>query len=219
MSRKPQGSDQLQRPRTGFFLVPDALLDQGLATHELAVLVAIWRHADRQLTAFPSHGLLARETGMSARRVRTAIVQLVKKHLLRLDSGKAAGRSNLYTLVVPPRTHRQKGRDRHGVPTSSARDADPLGTLFLPGRHVVPTEGYSVKVTQLRNTQGRDAQYQPPHFSFSNKLEKLRTAIKQMHTEGVDLSEERTFAELVRSAKKYGLGERDVRTIVQEISR
>lgn len=148
------------RPRTGRFIAPDAIFDLGLDAYHVAVLLCLWRHADRSHVAFPSYSRIAFECGTSSRKVVNVIAYLIAKGLLRKESGKARGCSNTYTLIVPPLVHRQGGRrqGRHYVPTEgvhnmlnpSVPSAEILGGTGQPPMQRVPTEGSSVKDAQGR---------------------------------------------------------------------
>lgn len=167
--RIPTQADQFERPRTGYFLAPDAIFDRQhalppekrLPCQELAVWLALWRHADRALTSFPSHATLATEAGQSVRRVRISLGRLIGEGHVQLRSGKRSGRSNVYTLVVPAQVHRRPaGQGRHVVPTPSARGADQAGTPRRPPSARGADEGISVK-----DAQGREGQ----HFLLSDE--------------------------------------------------
>lgn len=157
----PKAGDQLVRPRTGYFLAPDAIFDlqhhlpseKRLSTHEISVWAALWRHADRELTSFPSHDTLATETGQGVRRVQMALARLIKDGHVRVKSGKAAGRSNVYILVIPPQVHsRRRDRGLHDMRTpSSARGAEQVGTTHRPSSAPRADEGSTV----VRNAHGR----------------------------------------------------------------
>ena len=76
------------RTSGGFCMVPWAVVDARLSPHELAVYVALVRHANWRGQAWPSVETIAGVSGMGARRAREAINELVRIGFIRREYRK-----------------------------------------------------------------------------------------------------------------------------------
>jgi DNA-binding MarR family transcriptional regulator len=81
--------------REGFSAIPRHLFGT-LTIYELGILAAI--HS-RYPNAYPSHELLAHDAGTSVSTVQRTLKTLEKKNLVRVESGRHDGRSNVYILT------------------------------------------------------------------------------------------------------------------------
>jgi len=108
----------------GFCMVPWAVVDARLSPHELAVYIAIVRHANESGQAWPSMDTIARVACMGTRKAREAVGELVKLGLISREFRKTASGDNDSTLYHVPR-----GTAYSAVPTAYS----------APGvRHMVP---------------------------------------------------------------------------------
>jgi Fe2+ or Zn2+ uptake regulation protein len=86
-----------------FHWVNNAILDeygQRLGPYGLAVYQALCRHANnKSQECWPSKALLARETGMSFRSVRNALLRLEELGLIVIIPGGGEGNTNTYILT------------------------------------------------------------------------------------------------------------------------
>lgn len=94
---------QVHRKRPPFAQIPHALLrDPTVSDKALRLWVVLDTYADRdERDCFPSVARLCEDLGCSRATINRAQGELVDRGLLFVESGKDAGRSNVYTLVDP----------------------------------------------------------------------------------------------------------------------
>jgi biotin operon repressor len=151
-----------------FFQVENAVIDHygaALGPYGLAVYFAIVRHTNQKSgTAFPGMDTIAAETGMSRKRVWTAVKQLKTLGLLKVQARKrddGGQTSNEYTLVnvtplVPPHKPVQETTTAIEAPPCVHGTHPPVSEVHSPcvrGTH----EQDESNQTNLDNTNTKDS--------------------------------------------------------------
>jgi len=121
----------------------------------LAIYHAMCRHANEQGECFPSHGLLARETGMSVTTAKKYIKLLRKLELIEKEVrryAKTGPRSNMYTLLEIPHL-------RQNLPKAQAESA------YALGRNPAQNKTQSKENHEENSTKARDVEASLPRES------------------------------------------------------
>lgn len=197
-------TDTISDARTfPFFQVENALIDKFgavLGPYGIAVYVCIVRHFNQKVgAAWPSMATIASETGMSRRRVITAVKQLEKLGLLRVEPRyhESGGKtSHHYMLVnVEPLTPPQTPVDPPSTPTEAPPCESGAHTHVhddhipcVPGAH----EEYESNKTKKKDSPDADAPEAPT--PIQEPAEQERTPAQQENDAYFDAVLENAFS-------------------------
>jgi hypothetical protein len=73
------------------WIVREGCSRYGLTALQRSVLLCLWDHANADMEAWPSTGLIASETGFSDRAVKGALVTLRERAFIRRSDGRRPG--------------------------------------------------------------------------------------------------------------------------------
>lgn len=103
----------MKNKRGGFFKSPNDIFEIGLNTYQLSVYLYLTRCSNNSATAFPSFKTIAIKCGMSERKAKSVIKELVELRLLKKENRKnnnGGNTSNVYVPIEPDKSSAQNAQ-------------------------------------------------------------------------------------------------------------